>query len=100
MVWGRGKRPPPRLLNSRRIPIIEAGYGPESIGDNGGGIKCCHWPPKQEAVLRIHNGDLSVGGGDVDHGRQPGGLGDTQATGAGNLTTDAVVLSGRIRGPE
>ncbi len=52
MVWGRDKRAPPGLLDCRRIPVIEAWYRPESIGDNGGGIDCCHWPPKQEAVLR------------------------------------------------
>src|SRR5215510_13626044 len=100
MVWGRDKRAPPGLLDCRRISIIEAGYRPESIVDNGGGIDGCHWPPKQEAVLRIHNRDLRVSADDVDHGRQSGHLEDTQAARAGNVTGGAVVCSDRIRRPE
>src|SRR5215831_4238876 len=100
MVWGRDKRTPAGLLECRRIPIIEAGHRPESIVDNGGGIDCCYWPPKQEVILPMHNRDLRVGTDNVDHGRQPGRFEDTQAARAGDVASDTVVRSVRIRCPE
>ena len=104
MVGRRHERPPTRIFDSRRVPVIEPRYGPVAVcrhrrrlgrahasASNRG-----HGTPEEELILGVEDRHESIGAHGVDHRQQPCRIACVQRTGGGEVTSGYVELPDHI----